>query len=161
MPTLEDVRRLATNFETAYPYTLARRLAWWVKVLGVNQSRFIQLIQFRADKASRLIPRTWQELVRANRKDSVWVEELLGQIVARYSYDWEALAEDLNEHSSSRFRDKSRGIKPFQRSVLTVQKPYIAHRSTHLSTRDQELLKTIYKGGRQSLEALFHFLAKR
>jgi len=161
MPTLEDARRLASNFERVYPETLPRQLAWWVRSLGIKPSRFIQLIQARPGQASNPTPRTWQQLVTVHRQRAVWIEELLGQLLARYSYDWEALAADLNEPPKSRLEGYSPRIIPHRGKSRTIQKYQSLVEASHRSRRDRAPLKSIYRGGPDALNSLLSYLAKK
>ena len=166
MPTLERVRQLADDFERDYPDSLPDQLTWWMKVLGVHRSRMLRLIGLTPIEIARAKTRDWPRLVHTHRLRAAWVEELLGQLLEQYSYDFDALSTELH---AGRLRSVSLVARQLKALRPTLRRPRrlfewptysLLSRQNSASTLDTALLGRIYRGGPEALKALRAFLSK-
>src|SRR2546423_288558 len=99
MPTWKRVRELADRIEKVYPKTLAGRLTWFCKTLGVDRVRILRLMGMTRQQARRNQERTWAEILADPEWEDKgsWVEGLLHDALASFQYDWEGLAEYLHQ----------------------------------------------------------------
>lgn len=164
MPTLEQARRLASDFETHYPDDLAEQLAWWSGSLGIGRSRLLRLMGLSAVEIARAKRRPWRSLIEAHSDRAAWLEDLLCQLLARYSYDWEALGKDLRDARASHRLGTRRPTHPksfFPRSGFLIRpKEHRYSRSLMPSLRREDiLLKEVRRGGPKSIDALKSLLS--
>ena len=154
MPTQEQVRRRVAEFEHQYPEALPDRLRWWARALGIDHARLFRLLGLSAPEATRTswadLPRTVGE--RGDRAELV--DEMLGQLLASFDYDLEALREALHRPVGPTSRAEERIDR---RPDVVVPLPY----SPRSQARRGILLNEIVAGGPSALPALLAYLSER
>jgi hypothetical protein len=165
MPTLEKVRELAANFERSYPEELPAQLDWWAKVLEIDRSRILFLMGMDGLEIVRAGGRPWSKVIEAESDRAAWLEELLSQLVAIYSYDWSALSADLKRErevdQASRLRARRVRKRPgVSGSLLSGRKTTTSSPFSLPRLREKAMLiKKVHGGGRSSLTALRRLLS--
>jgi hypothetical protein len=167
MPTLEEARRLADDFEAVYPESLPDRLAWWATVLEIPRRRMLLLLGIRGIdllRSSRR-SRSWSELIESRSDRASWINDLLLQLLSRHSYDTKALLASLRVRSGKRrvasgLRRTSMTSKPRRPRHTSLSIHALKERKIEL-IRDSELIKRVWLGGPQALTALRDFLSER
>lgn len=122
MPTLEVARRLAGEFEAAYPDSLADRLAWWAKVLGIRRRSLLRLMGLTLLDVERMNVRPWTEVVRRYSAEARRIEDMLCHLLAQYSYDWKALAEDLRLQKAKKRSIGRGGLSSWRRKHSLIRR---------------------------------------
>ena len=79
MPTQEEVHRLVAKFERKYPKSLSGRLAWWVRVLGIDHTRIFRLLGLSSPEAARTSLSAFPRIVESHKDRAETVDELLGR----------------------------------------------------------------------------------
>lgn len=187
MPTLEEARRLAENFERTYPDSLESRLSWWAKVLGLGRTRLLRMMGLSLSEVRRLQDRPLSEVIRRH-SDQAWrLEDMLCQLLARYSYDWSALVSDLRRRREAKLPVSRSAIagqavagqRPPEKKAPATRRELLARlagakRSTGLTTdrrrkelafkfsallREHQLIQKMNKGGPNSLDLLRDLLS--
>jgi DNA-binding transcriptional ArsR family regulator len=165
MPTLEKVRELAANFERSYPEELPAQLAWWAKVLEIDRSHMLRLMGMDWLEIVRAGGRPWSKVIEAESDRAAWLEELLCQLVAIYSYDWSALSADLKREREaeqvSRLRARRARKRPgFSGSLLSGRKTTTSSPAWRPRLREKAMLiRKVHGGGPGSLTALRRLLS--
>src|SRR5947209_2625195 len=96
MPTQDQLRRRLANFERKYPDSLAERLAWWAKVLGIDSIRLFRLLGLSDQEASQTPKSALPQVVEAHQDRAEFVDDLLNQLLASFDYDLPAFSEALH-----------------------------------------------------------------
>src|SRR5579885_846516 len=98
MPTWEQVRKWAADFEQVYPEELPDRLRWFVESLGVSPTHLLRLMGVPREEAERLAEGgvDWRWAVKYfGEEPAWWAESTISQALVAYQYDWLALKERL------------------------------------------------------------------
>jgi len=140
MPTINEARAKAREFARARSQlkTLADRMKWWGHVLGIDNQRLLMLMGAPATKTVN-----WTEIARQWPDKCAWLDDILGQLVAMFDYDWRAFSSYLHDRS-----------QPEKNA-----KPEAEKRLRGPSQPDKVLLSTLAEGGPLALQAVLRFLA--
>jgi hypothetical protein len=106
MPTIEQVRKWAADFEQAYPEELPDRLRWFVEALGVSPNHLLRLMGVPRDEVERLAKGgvDWRWAVKHFGEERAgWAESVIGQAIVLYQYDWRALKDRLTRPVDKEF----------------------------------------------------------
>jgi hypothetical protein len=147
-------RQFATKFDKVYPPSLPERLAWWEDKLGINRSRFLQMMGMSAGEANREKDANWSDLLKKKEREenAWWVEGKLHELLALFDYDWIALAERLHHPPEAQRQEPSRVTR--QRGDI-VKLQYVPS-----NDGAEILLNQIATGGPESFPALISYLAR-
>lgn len=154
MPSHEKAHELATEFEKAYPTTLAKRLEWWRQVLGINRPRLLRMMGMSADEARRQSDAGWDDVFKKKEweENAWWVEGKLHDLLALFDYDWNALSNRLH-HGANTSREEKTNEKRMKGDITKLQ---------YIPSNDgtETLLNQLAKGGPGSFSALITYLSR-
>ena len=153
MPTIEQVRAWAADFERSYPEELPDRLRWFVEDLGVRPGPLLRLMGASREEAEQLADGgvDWDWAVNHFGEESAWwAESVIGQALVHYQYDWKALRDRL--------------ARPLDKE-LDMDVPELGGRFTPLRSlppdrREDVLLGQVAQGGPGSTLALIAYLCQ-
>jgi len=92
MPTAQRLRQLVAEFESQIPEEpLSDRLESWVRVLGIDLTRFVWLLGLSDSDAKQATLADLPQVVESHEDRAEWVDELLLQLLASCDYDLEVL----------------------------------------------------------------------
>jgi hypothetical protein len=151
MPTIEQLRKWATDFEQAYPEELPDRLRWFVEELGAGQNHLLRLMGVPQNEAVRLSEGRvdWHRAVEhVGEEAGWWAESLIRQAIVVYQYDWRALKERLTRPLDKEFE------------VAELGGRFTTLGSLPPDRRDDILLNQIAQGGPQVTLALVAYLSQ-
>lgn len=99
MPSAKKARRLAIEFEKAYPETLSERLAWWCSMLGINRFPFLRLMGLSTEEANLHKNKSWESILSNKEweENGWWLEGKLHDLLSLFDYDWTALMEQIHQ----------------------------------------------------------------
>jgi hypothetical protein len=151
MPTIEQARKWAADFERAYPEELPDRLRWFVESLGVRPNHLLRLMGAPREQVQLLAEGAidWRWAVRQFGEGSAWwAESAIRQAIVLYQYDWRAL--------------KGRLSRPVDREfeVAAPGGHGVALRDLPADRREEALLGLIAQDGPQSSSALVAYLSQ-
>jgi hypothetical protein len=153
MPTQDQVRRLAADFEREYPESLTDRLKWWAHVLGIDRIRLFQLLGLSGPEAARTPLTALPRVVDAQEDRAEMVDEMLGQLLASFDYDLHALRTALHRPVGPGSEEKRR-VK--RQPGIVVPLPY----TPGPQARSGILLNEIVAGGPSAPRALLAYLSE-
>lgn len=151
MPTIEQVRKWAADFEQAYPEELPDRLRWFVEALGVSQNHLLRLMGVPRNEVERLAEGgvDWRWAVQHfGEEPAWWAESLVRQAIVFYQYDWHALKERLAHPLDKEFE------------VAELGGRFTTLGSLPADRREDILLTQIAQGGPQVTLALVAYLSQ-
>jgi hypothetical protein len=151
MPTIEVVRKWASDFERVYPEELPDRLRWFVTDLGVSQSHLLRLMGVPRDEVERLadVSVDWPRAVQQFGEGAAWwAESSIRQILVSYLYDWRALKERLSQPLDKEYEVAEPGGRTTALGSLPPDR------------REDILLSHITLGGPQTSLALIAYLSQ-
>jgi hypothetical protein len=152
MPTLEQVRKWADDFEREYPEDLAGRLRWFVNRLGVRQERLLRLAGLSRKDAVDLAAGggvDWSWVVQHVGEEAAWwAESAIGQALVLYQYNSHALRERLGRPVDKEFDLVQPGGRVVPLSCLPPDE------------REEALLTLATQDGPQSVQALIAYLSQ-
>ena len=155
MPTQEQLRRWTEEFEREYPESLPDRLKWWADVLGIDRIRLFRLLGLSGSEAART-PLTALPRVADEQVDRAEVlDDMLGQLLASFDYDLQALIAALHEPVGPTSQEKGKG-RAERRPDDVVPLPY----TPGPQVRRGLLLNQIVAGGPFALRALQAYLSE-
>jgi hypothetical protein len=151
MPTLEQVRKWADDFEREYPEELDDRLDWFVDQLGVRQEQLLRLMGIPRKDIADLTARgvvDWSGVVQRVGEDAAWwAESALRRTLVLYQYDWKALKERLRRPVDEEFELVQVGGRVVPLSRMPADQ------------REEALLTLAAQDGPQSVTALIAYLS--
>jgi hypothetical protein len=156
MPTFEQVRRWADDFEQEYPEDLAARLRWFVNQLGVRPEHLLRMMGMSRQRIEAMVEDLaensldWSWVINEVGEESAWwAESPIGQALVLYQYDWRALKERLS--------------RPVDKEFEVVQPGGCVVPLSRLSAaqREEALLTLAAQEGSRSVTALIAFLSQR
>src|SRR5947209_3756599 len=150
MPTIEQARKWAADFEQAYPEELPDRLRWFVKNLGVGPNHLLRLMGVPRGEVGRLAEAgvDWGWAVEHfGEGPAWWAESLIRQAIVSYQYDWHALQERLAHPLDTEFEVAEPGGHVAALGSLPPDR------------REDVLLGHIAQGGPQATLALIAYLS--
>jgi hypothetical protein len=152
MPSHEKAYELATEFENAYPQTLAERLEWWRHALGIDRPRLLRMIGMSAAEARRQQGASWDDLFKKKEweESAWWVEGKLHELLALFDYDWKALSDRLH-HGADSSREEQTKVNRKKGDI-----PKLRYNPSNDGT--ETLLNQLAKGGPDSFSALIKYL---
>src|SRR5579884_3571513 len=106
MPTIEQVRKWAADFERAYPEELPDRLRWFVESLGVSPKHLLRLMGVPREEIEQLTASDvdWRWAVQYfGEAPAWWAENAIRQALVHYQYDWRALKDRLSRPVDEEF----------------------------------------------------------
>ena len=106
MPTIEQARAWAADFEGSYPEELPDRLRWFVEDLGVGQNHLLRLMGVPRDEVERLAEGgvDWSWVVQHFGEERAWwAESVIRQAIVLYQCDWLALKDRLSRPMGEEF----------------------------------------------------------
>jgi hypothetical protein len=144
---------LADEFVASYPDTLPRRLEWLSNNLRIGRQRFLRLMGLAPDDIEEHLGVPWEAIAERWPDEARWVEELLRQLIAPFSYDWKALAERLRQLAEDAAHQQPQGLSRAAGYVgrLGAVPP---------AERQQILLTLIAQGGPDVLGWLLEYLTQ-
>jgi len=154
MPSHEKARELATEFEKAYPETLAKRLEWWRHVLGIDRARLLRMMGMSAAEATRQRDASWDKLFKKKEweENAWWMEGKFHDLLALFDYDWKALSDRLH-HGADTSRQEQTKVKREKGDITNLQ---------YIPSNDgtETLLNQLATGGPDSFSALITYLGR-
>jgi hypothetical protein len=151
MPSIEQIRNWADDFEKAYPEELPERLRWFVEVLGVGQNHLLRLMGVVREEVERLAEGglDWRWAVKQFGEDRAWwAESVIRQAIVFYHYDWPALKERLARPLDKEFEVALPGGQFATLGSLPAER------------RESILLDQVAGGGPQATLALIAYLSQ-
>jgi hypothetical protein len=151
MPTSEQLRAWADDFERVYPEEWADRLRWFVEELGVSQSHLLRLMGVSREEVERLADRQvdWGWAVEHfGEEPAIWAESTIAQALVRFRYDWRGLKDRLSRPVDEEFELAQPGGR------------YLALRDWPPDRLEEALLVLIAQDGPQSTSALIAYLSQ-
>ncbi|HEV3256492.1 MAG TPA: hypothetical protein VG013_06420 [Gemmataceae bacterium] len=145
--------RLADEFVASYPESLPRRLGWLSENLRIDRPRFLRQIGLAPDEVEKNLDTPWEVIAKQWEDQAWWVEELLCQLIALFSYDWRTLANRLHQLAADANRP---------------QPEYVSRPSGHVARlhtlppadREKTLITLIAQGGPDALTWLIEYLTQ-
>ncbi len=150
MPTLEQTRAWAEEFERQYPETLPRRLQWLTQNVGIRQYHLLRLMGVSRLDAEECEEGSvgWSSAVETfSEAQMSWAEERIYQALDFYHFDWKALEERLHQPLDREFSVARPGGETLSLGEIPEEE------------REDILLNLIAQGGAQSITALIAFLS--
>jgi hypothetical protein len=151
MPTIEQTRAWADDFERSYPEELPDRLRWFVQELGVSQSHLLRLMGVSRDEVERLAEGgvDWGWAVKHfGERPAWWADSVIRQAIVLYQYDWRALKDRLSRPVDREFELAEPGGR------------FTALGDLPADRREEALLVLIAQDGPQSASALIAYLSQ-
>ncbi len=148
MPTQEQLRQHVAEFERQYPESLSDRLVWWARVLGIDRIRLFRLLGLSGSEAARTPLAALPQVVDSHEDRAEVVDDMLGQLLASFDYDLQALCSALHRPVEPATREKPRIRRP---PGVVFPLPY----TPGPQARRGILLNEIVAGGPFALRALY------
>ena len=144
MPTQEQVDQRVAEFQQQVPEALPDRLAWWVRVLGIDRARLFRLLGLSGSEAPRTPLTALPRIVAAHEDQAERLDDMLGHLLASwFDYDLTALRTALHDPTSE-------GTSP------SAPLPY----TPSPQVQNGLLLNMIATGGPSALPALLAYLSE-
>jgi hypothetical protein len=153
MTTERRAARLGEEFDEAYPDTLPRRLEWLADHLRIDRSRFLRLMGLAPDEVEANLDTPWEAIAEQWEDQAWWVEELLCQLIALFSYDWRALANRLHQPAEA-------GTRPELERVSRPAGQIDRLQASPPCGREETVLALISQGGPDALVWLIEYLTQ-
>ena len=153
MPTQEQLRRRTEDFERDYPEPLSDRLKWWARVLGIDRIRLFRLLGLSGSEAARTPLTALPRVVDAQEDRAEMVDEMLGQLLASFDYDLQALRAALHPPAGPAPEGKRLGKR---QPGVVAPLPY----TPSPQVRRGILLNQIVAGGPFALRSLQAYLSE-
>jgi hypothetical protein len=152
MPTLEQTRAWAADFERVYPESLPDRLRWFVSELGISQNHVLRLMGVPREQVEQLAEGSvdWDWVVKQfGEGPAWWAESTIRQALVFYQYDWRAFKERLSRPVDKEFEVTEPGGRSSPLGSLPADR------------REEVLLVLVAQGGPQSTSALIAYLSQQ
>jgi hypothetical protein len=147
MPTQEQVDQRVAEFQQQAPEALPDRLAWWVRILGIERARLFRLLGLSGSEAPRTSLTALPRIVAAHEDLAERVDDMLGHLLASW-FDY-----DLTAFRTALHHPGSEGTHP---SAPAIPLPY----TPSPQVRNGLLLNMIVAGGPSALPALLAYLSE-
>jgi hypothetical protein len=121
MPTQEELRQRTADLERESPESLADRIPWWARVLGLDRIRLLRLLGLSGAEAARTPLTALPQVVGAHEDRAEIVDELLSQLLASFDYDLQALRAALHPPAGPATEEQGQGQR---RPGAAVPLPY-------------------------------------
>jgi hypothetical protein len=151
MPTQEQLRQRTAELERDSPEALADRIPWWARVLGLDRIRLLRLLGLSGAQAARTPLTALPRVVDAHEDRAEMVADMLGQLLASFDYDLQALRTALHQPGGPATEEKGQG-----RPGGAVPLPY----TPGPRARRGFLLNQIVAGGPLAPRALMTYLSE-